>query len=78
MNEECVFLPPALFKQFEIQHILAPTVVEAKIYNAGTNSSSTMMCYTFGQTIEDFNKLIKKENVNAEALRLGMSTLHAA
>ncbi|CAH1108552.1 unnamed protein product [Psylliodes chrysocephalus] len=60
-----------------ITHILLPTMVDAKIYNAATNTTSTMRCYICGLTSKEFNCLSRRKEVNPETLRFGLSILHA-
>lgn len=60
-----------------IRHILLPTMVDAKICNAATNTASTMRCYICGQTSKDFNNLSQRKDINPETLRFGLSILHA-
>lgn len=60
-----------------IKHTLAFTMIDAKVCNAATNTSSTMRCYICGQTSKDFNNLIKKNIENPDTLKFGLSTLHA-
>lgn len=60
----------------KIKHEIMLTMIDGKVCNAATDTTSTMRCYICGQTSKDFNKLIKKE-VNVEALKFGLSILHA-
>lgn len=53
------------------------TMIDGKVCNAATDTASTMRCYICGQTSKDFNKLIVEEEVNEEALKFGLSILHA-
>ncbi|CAG9557930.1 unnamed protein product [Danaus chrysippus] len=58
-----------------VRHTLLPTMVDAKICNAATSTSSTMRCYICGKTSKAFNDL---ENLNAEdpqSLRFGLLLL---
>lgn len=60
-----------------VRHTLLPTMVDAKVCNAATSTSSTMRCYICGKTSKHFNDF---ENLNAEdpqSLRFGLSILHA-
>lgn len=59
-----------------IKHTLLPTMVDAKVCNAATSTTSTMRCYICGQTSKSFNNLNKGVE-NTEALRFGISILHA-
>lgn len=70
-------LPRANGAILKIKHTLAFTMIDAKVCNAATNTLSTMKCYICGQTSLDFNNLIKKNIVNPDTLKFGLSTLHA-
>lgn len=61
----------------EIKHTLAFTMIDAKVWNAAKDTSSTMRCYICGQTSKDFNNLNKKNVANPDTLKFGLSTLHA-
>lgn len=61
----------------KIKHTMILTMIDGKVCNAATDTSSTMRCYICGQTSKDFNKLIVAEEVNEEALKFGLSILHA-
>lgn len=60
----------------KITHTMLLTMVDGKVCNAMTDTTSTMRCYICGQTSKEFNKL-KKGNVSTEALKFGISILHA-
>lgn len=60
-----------------VLHTLVPTMVDAKVCNAATNTTSTMRCYICGQTSKDFNNFKITKTENPEALRFGISILHA-
>lgn len=53
------------------------TMIDAKMCNAITHTSSTMKCYICGVTSKDFNNLTKKKEINQKALKFGLSILHA-
>ena len=59
-----------------IKHTLAFTMVDAKVCNAATNTTSTMRCYICGLTSKDFNNLTIKKIDNPDALKFGLSILH--
>lgn len=61
----------------KVQHVLLPTMVDGKVCNAATDTTSTMRCYICRKTSKDFNDLKTVNTVNPEALRFGISTLHA-
>ena len=52
-------------------------MVDAKVCNAATNTTSTMRCYICGQTSKSFNDLNKRNVVNTDSLKFGLSILHA-
>ena len=52
-------------------------MVDGKVCNAATDTTSTMRSYICGQTSKDFNILIKKEPINTETILFGLSILHA-
>lgn len=60
----------------KITHTMLLTMVDGKVCNALTDTTSTMRCYICGQTSKDFNKL-KEGNVTEGALKFGLSVLHA-
>lgn len=60
-----------------ITHQLLPTMVDGKVCNAATNTSSTMRCYICGLASKDFNNLNKEIKVDPESLKFGLSILHA-
>lgn len=57
-----------------ITHTLLPTMVDAKICNAATNTFSTMRCYICGLTSKNLRKGIQ---VDPESLKFGLSILHS-
>lgn len=61
----------------KIKHSLLFTMIDGKVCNAATDTASTMRCYICGQTSKDFNKFAKAEAVNEEAMKFGLSILHA-
>lgn len=70
-------IPKASGGVLQIKHIIAFTMIDAKVCNAATNTASTMRCYICGQTSKDFNILSKKSIENPDALKFGLSVLHA-
>lgn len=60
-----------------IKHILLLTMIDAKVCNAATNTSSTMRCYICEETSKNFNNLTKKKEENPETFKFGLSILHA-
>ena len=61
----------------QIKHIFLFTMIDGKVCNAATNTTSTMKCYACGQTSKDFNELNKKTTESRETLKFGLSILHA-
>ncbi|CAB3252436.1 unnamed protein product [Arctia plantaginis] len=54
------------------------TMIDGKVCNAATNTSSTSRCFICGATSKDFNDLSKNNVVKCpEALEFGISNLHA-
>lgn len=51
-------------------------MVDAKVCNAATSTSSTMRCYICGEISKNFNNLNCKKKVNNDALKFGLSILH--
>lgn len=60
-----------------VKHTMLLTMVDAKVCNAATQTSSTMRCYICGATSKQFNDLNRKINVDVGALTFGLSILHA-
>lgn len=60
-----------------VKHTMTLTMVDAKVCNAATETSSTMRCYICGATSKQFNDLNIKMNVDVDALNFGLSVLHA-
>lgn len=64
-------------KHFIIKHTMMFTMIDAKVCNAVTSTSSTMRCYICGATSKQFNDLTIKYNVDEDALTFGLCVLHA-
>lgn len=64
-------------RRYNIKHTLFLTMVDAKICNAATNTTSTMKCYVCGASSKTFNDLSNNQAVNEEVLTFGLSILHA-
>lgn len=60
-----------------IKHVMTLTMVDAKVCNAATSTSSTMRCYICGATSKQFNDLNTRNTVDTDALEFGLSVLHA-
>ena len=61
----------------EVKHIAILTMVDGKVCNAATDTSSTMKCFICEETSKTFNDLKPESNVKVENLRFGLSILHA-
>lgn len=64
-------------KSYILKHTMALTMVDAKVCNAATQTTSTMKCYICGATSKEFNDLTIKKDVDVDALSFGLSVLHA-
>lgn len=60
-----------------VKHTMTLTMVDGKVCNAATQTTSTMRCYICGATSKQFNDLSIKKDVDIEALSFGLSILHA-
>lgn len=62
-----------------IQHTMLFTMIDAKVCNAATQTTSTMRCYICGATSKEFNNLsiCRKKIVRSDTLKFGLSILHA-
>lgn len=63
----------------KITYDLKLTMIDAKICNALTDTTSTMRCYICGAASKDFNDLQKMavQQLNHDAIEFGLSVLHA-
>ena len=52
-------------------------MIDGKVCNAATNTTSKRRCYICGQTSKDFKDLNKKKTESRETLKFGPSILHA-
>lgn len=66
-------------KQMYIDHHLLFTMIDGKICNAATSTTSTQKCYLCGATSKLFNNidLMVQREVDTTAFSFGLSTLHA-
>lgn len=66
-------------KEINVSFQLAFTMIDGKICNAITETSSTMRCYLCNATSSSFNKIdeMLQRNINEKHLSYGLSTLHA-
>jgi hypothetical protein len=55
-------------KHFSVKHTLLLTMIDAKVCNASTHTTSTMRCYICGKTSKDYNNLSIKKEVKPDAL----------
>lgn len=62
----------------KIKHSLMFAMIDGKVCNAVTNTTSTQMCYICGASCKDFNDLAKMltRPVKTEHLEFGISVLH--
>lgn len=72
-------LLPTKNEEWCIKHDLKLTMVDGKMINALTDTSSAMRCYLCGATTKDFNKInvCLRKPVKTENLEYGISSLHA-
>lgn len=64
-------------KKIIIKSKFIMTMVDGKVCNAATGTTSTSRCYICGATSKDFNNISTKKDVNLEAVQFGLSVLHA-
>ena len=66
-------------KVIKVAHTLVLTMVDGKVCNAATNTTSTMKCYICKQTSKDFNmlKTVEESAIDPNSLKFGLSILHA-
>lgn len=65
-------------KEVTVTHKLLFTMVDGKVCNAASDTSSTMRCYICKATSKEFNNLIEGEhNIDSECLTFGLSISHA-
>ena len=60
----------------KIKHTMLFTMIDGRVCNAAADSLSTMCCYIYGQTSEDFNNVKDVPDVYVETLQFGLSVLH--
>lgn len=70
-------LQAKIIDTIRINHVLLPTMVDGKVCNAATNTSSTLRCYICNKTSKDFNDLSTTNAENPETFKFGLSILHA-
>ncbi|XP_063221512.1 uncharacterized protein LOC134535904 [Bacillus rossius redtenbacheri] len=66
---------PSFHGAVKIRHTLLLTMVDGKVCNAATGTTSTMRCYICGSTSKDVNKLCKDFTENPNTLTFGLSPL---
>lgn len=66
-------------KSMKVAHTLVLTMVDGKVCNAATNTTSTMKCYICKKTSKDFNVLetVQESDIDPNSLQFGLSILHA-
>lgn len=69
--------PTCVGNAIQIMHVLFPTMVDGKVCNAATHTTSTLRCYICGKTQKSFNDLTSSEIENPDTFKFGISLLHA-
>lgn len=64
-------------KKFLVYSQFVMTMVDGKVCNAATGTTSTSRCYICGKTSKDFNNLKDKRKISKDATEFGLSILHA-
>ena len=64
-------------RQLSVKYIMMLTMVDGKVCNAATQTTSTMKCYICGASSKDFNNIGAEKEVNPDHLQFGLSILHA-
>lgn len=64
-------------KKFRVKYQFIMTMVDGKVCNAATGTTSTSRCYICGATSKDFNSLDETKDCDFEAIQFGLSILHA-
>lgn len=66
-------------RNIKVKHELIFTMINGKVCNAASSTSSTQRCYLCGATAKNFNDIeaICQRKVNESYLKFGLSTLHA-
>lgn len=63
---------------YKVSHIMMLTMIDGKVCNSATNTTSTMRCYICGLTSKDFNSSLETTlPVKDGTLDFGLSILHA-
>lgn len=72
-------LLPTINQNWSVYHNLKLTMVDGKMINSLTNTSSPMRCYICNETSKTFNnlKVCINTDINQNNLEYGMSSLHA-
>lgn len=68
---------PTRHREVKIKHTMMLAMIDVKVCNDASDTASIMRGYICRQTSKKFNKLINAEEVNVEALKFGLSILHA-
>lgn len=66
-------------KEIIIHYEMVFTMIDGKVCNSITSTTSSMRCYLCGATSQQFNNLdfVKNKVIDVSNLRYGLSTLHA-
>lgn len=62
---------------FNMSYDLKLTMIDGKVGNAITGTSSTWYCYICGDKKSEFSNISKQRSINEETLQFGISPLHA-
>lgn len=82
-EEKITSLKPTFFfmngKNIKVMHKLIFTMIDGKVCNAASSTSSSQRCYLCGATAKNFNDIetMCQRKVNESYLGFGLSTLHA-
>ncbi|CAH0563012.1 unnamed protein product [Brassicogethes aeneus] len=77
INHKINSLEATEFQGTKTKHTMLFTMVDGKVCNAATLTTSTMKCYICGATSKEFNDLSKTRDVKEESMHFGLSILHA-
>lgn len=64
-------------EKFLVHSQFVMTMVDGKICNAATGTTSTSRCYICGKTSKEFNNLKDKRRISEDATEFGLSILYA-
>lgn len=64
-------------KEIAVKHTVLLTMIDGKVCNAATDTTSTMRCYICKASSKQFNDLSRHNEVNIKNLSFGLSVLNA-